>query len=54
MAKTAKKTGSKSKMKKKTRYTCAKCGVVLSVDNPCLCDPCDLECCGEAMKMIAC
>lgn len=54
MAKKIKKIRSKSKAGKKTKYTCEACGVVLSVDNPCLCDSCDLVCCGQDMKMIAC
>lgn len=42
------------KAKKAAKYTCNECGVVLSVDNPCSCAPCDLTCCGQAMELLAC
>jgi hypothetical protein len=38
--------------KKGTKYKCEECGVVVVVDEPCGCAPCDLECCGEPMKEV--
>lgn len=43
-----------AKAKKGNKYVCSECGVVVSVDNPCSCSSCDLTCCGEAMKLMAC
>jgi len=34
------------------RFKCEECGVVVFVDDPCGCAPCDLVCCGVAMKPI--
>lgn len=42
------------KAKKGLKYTCNSCGIVLSVDNTCSCDPCDLICCGEPMRAMVC
>jgi len=38
--------------KKGTKYKCDECGVVMVVDEPCGCAPCDLVCCGEPMKEV--
>ncbi|MCM8783341.1 MAG: hypothetical protein NC818_00980 [Candidatus Omnitrophica bacterium] len=48
----AKKCGVKKTVgsKKKVQYVCELCGLVITVDNPCSCDACDVICCGEAMK----
>jgi len=32
------------------RFKCEQCGVVVFVDDPCGCAPCDLVCCGVPMK----
>ncbi len=45
-AKNTKKAGAK-----KEKYVCNECGLILSVDNACSCDPCDVMCCGENMQM---
>jgi hypothetical protein len=31
------------------KYKCEECGVVVVVDEPCGCEPCDLVCCGVPM-----
>ena len=36
--------------KKDEKYECGECGLVVVVDNPCGCSPCDLVCCGAPMK----
>ncbi|MEM2102939.1 MAG: hypothetical protein QXM22_05445 [Candidatus Bathyarchaeia archaeon] len=38
--------------KKGSKYKCEECGVVVVVDNPCACAPCDLICCGVPMKEV--
>ncbi len=38
-----------AKGKKGTKYKCEDCGVVVVVDEPCGCKPCDLMCCSVAM-----
>jgi hypothetical protein len=38
--------------KKGTKYKCEECGLVVVVDNPCACAPCDLICCDVAMKEV--
>ncbi|MFN3966257.1 MAG: hypothetical protein ACK4JE_00965 [Endomicrobiia bacterium] len=41
----------KSKKKKKQKYVCEICGLVVSVDNICGCvEECDILCCGQQMK----
>jgi len=32
------------------KFKCEECGVVVLIDDPCGCAPCDLVCCGVAMK----
>jgi len=49
-ARKAKKAGSK----KGAKYVCDTCGVILSVDKACECDPCDVTCCGDAMRFVTC
>ncbi len=44
----------RAKAKKGNKYTCNECGVVLSVDSPCSCNPCDITCCGEPMELMVC
>lgn len=47
-AKSTKKTG---KSKRKSRYVCTVCGLVIIVDNICNCvEACDIICCGQEMK----
>ncbi len=36
--------------KKGTKYECEECGVVVVVNEPCGCTPCDLICCGVPME----
>ncbi len=50
-AKAAKK---KMKHKKGSKYICDACGVVVTVDEPCACDPCGISCCGETMRAVCC
>jgi hypothetical protein len=41
----------KQGMKKGTKYACAVCGLIVSVDEVCGCvETCDIICCGEQMK----
>ncbi|MGE5279298.1 MAG: hypothetical protein ACM3L6_00955 [Deltaproteobacteria bacterium] len=44
----------RSKPQNKTTYTCSACGLVLSVEDPCNCDPCDVICCGQDMEVGVC
>jgi len=39
--------------KKGDKYQCEDCGLVLMVDEPCGCEPCEIVCCGTAMKTVA-
>jgi hypothetical protein len=41
-----------AKEKKGNKYKCEECGVVVVVDEPCGCEPCDLVCCGVPMVKI--
>ncbi|MEW6088333.1 MAG: hypothetical protein AB1498_08515 [bacterium] len=50
--KTAEKTNQKTK--KGSKYTCDSCGMVITVNDPCGCDPCDLVCCGQDMRFMSC
>lgn len=50
----AKNSKVKSKTKKGAKYACDVCGVVVTVDEACGCDPCDIACCGQDMKVISC
>ncbi|NLG12298.1 MAG: hypothetical protein GX554_04660 [Elusimicrobia bacterium] len=36
-------------MKKGDKYKCEQCGFMITVENPCCCDACDIICCGEPM-----
>lgn len=36
--------------KKGEQYKCNECGLVVTVDNPCGCDSCELVCCEVPMK----
>jgi len=38
--------------KKGAKYKCPECGVVVMIDEPCGCAPCDLMCCGVAMEEV--
>jgi len=33
-----------------TRYECGECGMMVRVENPCECEPCQMTCCGVPMK----
>lgn len=48
----AKKTAKRhTKSRKKPKYSCKVCGLLVTVDNICGCvDYCDIVCCGEEMK----
>jgi len=39
--------------KKGEKYECAECGLVIVVEDPCGCEPCDLICCSVPMKPVA-
>jgi hypothetical protein len=41
------------KEQKDAKYKCEKCGVVIAVDEPCGCEPCDLVCYGVPMVEMA-
>jgi hypothetical protein len=36
--------------KKGEEYKCEECGLVVVVQDPCACEPCDLICCNVPMK----
>ncbi len=38
-----------AKVQKGAKYKCEECGVVVVVDEPCGCAPCDLVCCSVPM-----
>lgn len=38
--------------KKGDKYKCNECGVVMVVEDPCSCSPCDLICCGVPMEQV--
>lgn len=42
-----------AKQKKGAKYKCEECGVVVVVDEPCDCEPCDLVCCSVPMVQVA-
>lgn len=42
-----------AKGQKGAKYKCEECGVVVAVDEPCGCQPCDLVCCGVPMIAVA-
>lgn len=46
------KTG--SKVKKGEKYVCSACGMVITVDKECECDPCGINCCGQSMSLSSC
>ena len=46
------KTGSKAK--KGTKFVCDSCGMVITSAKECGCDPCDIVCCGQEMKVMSC
>ena len=41
------------KKQKGAKYKCEECGVVIVVDEPCGCEPCDLVCCEVPMVEVA-
>jgi hypothetical protein len=38
--------------KKGDKYKCEECGLVISVEDPCGCETCEIVCCEEPMKPI--
>jgi hypothetical protein len=38
--------------KKGEKYKCEECGLVVLVENPCACEPCDIVCCHVPMKPV--
>jgi len=52
MVKNAKTAKTGSKVKKGTKYVCNACGMVVTVDKECVCDPCDIICCGQDMALL--
>ena len=38
--------------KKGDKYQCDECGVVMVVEDPCGCSPCDVVCCSVPMKQV--
>jgi hypothetical protein len=38
--------------KKGEKYKCEECGLVVVVEDPCGCEPCDLICCGAPLKPV--
>jgi len=39
--------------KKGDKYECEDCGLVIMVDEPCGCEPCEVVCCGTPMKPVS-
>ncbi|MFB0561350.1 MAG: hypothetical protein ACETWM_09085 [Candidatus Lokiarchaeia archaeon] len=39
-------------VKKGDKYKCEDCGIVLIVEDPCGCAPCDIICCDAPMKQV--
>jgi hypothetical protein len=37
---------------KGSKYKCEECGIVVVVDEPCDCTPCNLICCGVPMQEV--
>jgi len=40
------------KAKKGDKYKCEECGLVVTVEDPCCCDVCDIVCCDESMTLL--
>ena len=38
--------------KKGEKYKCEDCGLVVIVEDPCGCEPCDIVCCSVPMKPV--
>jgi hypothetical protein len=38
--------------KKGEKYKCEECGLVVLVEDPCGCEPCDLICCNMPMQPV--
>ena len=38
--------------KKGEKYKCENCGLVVIVEGPCACEPCELVCCAAPMKPV--
>lgn len=48
----AAKTG--ARLKKGEKYVCDACGMAVTVNKECGCNPCDITCCGQSMVPSAC
>lgn len=46
------KAGTKKEARKGDAYTCEVCGLVVTVDEDCGCETCDLICCETQMKPV--
>lgn len=42
-----------SKAQKGDKYTCDACGMIITVDNDCSCEPCGITCCDQDMRLLA-
>ena len=40
------------KPKKGEKFKCHKCGLVVTIDNECGCEICDILCCSEPLKKV--
>jgi rubrerythrin len=50
----AKKPAAKKSMSPGDSYVCGVCGLAVTVENPCDCEPvCDITCCGEPLSRVA-
>ena len=38
--------------KKGEKYKCENCGLIVVVEDPCACEPCELLCCSVPMKPV--
>jgi len=41
-----------SRTKEGMRYVCDSCGIIVTVDKACSCNPCYIICCGQDMKIL--
>jgi len=39
-------------VKKGEKFKCESCGIILTADNDCSCETCDIICCGQALKKV--
>jgi len=43
-----------AKAKKGAKYICDACGMIVTVDKECACDPCDITYCSQDMTLLTC